>query len=145
MEFVLVLPLLVFFIAVLYQALMFELDVYNKMGELRYKVFHRAHEEQNEIVGSELIDEQIEGEPLSEIIGFEIPGQELEADFTYGPKHFYMRRGTKSALPDWVATALDIAIAAGLVADIYEGSSGHMGDAFESLDTVTSTFNSICD
>lgn len=137
MEFVIALFWIVALAAVLFQALHFELDVFNKMNELRYKVFHEARQNQDTTSGR-MIDDSIEGKNLGDLTGYSLPAQDADSSLHYGPKKFYVFCGSKKFFPggDGGETALDVAITAGLIADHYEDTSGFAGTAFDFLSTA---------
>lgn len=145
MEFVLALFWIVALAAVLFQALHFELDVFNKMGELRYKVFHTARQDQDTTSGR-MISDSIQGKNLGDLVGYTIPAQEIDDSLHYGPKEFSVFCGSKKWFPggDAAETALDVAITAGLIADHYEDTSGFAGTAFDFLSTAFGAVGDLC-
>jgi hypothetical protein len=145
MEFVLALFWIVALAAVLFQALHFELDVFNKMGELRYKVFHTARQDQDTTSGR-MINDSIQGKNLGDLVGYTIPAQEIDDSLHYGPKEFSVFCGSKKWFPggDGAETALDVVIGLGLAADHMEDYSGFAGTAFDALSTALGAVGSFC-
>jgi hypothetical protein len=145
MEFVVSLIWIVFLAAVLFQALHFELDVFNKMGELRYKVFHTAREDQDTTAGR-MINDSIQGKDLGDLVGFTIPAQDIDSSLHYGPKTFSVFCGSKKWFPggDAAETALDVAIGLGLAADHMEDYSGFANTAFDALSSALGAVGSFC-
>ncbi len=123
----------------LYQALHFELDVFNKMGQLRYKVFKEARRDQD-TTQMRWVEQQIEGKQLSDLTTYDVPFQDFDSTLHYGPKFYSMRAGTKYWFPggDSAETALDVAIVAGLIADHWEPTSGVFGQVFDALSSALS-------
>lgn len=145
MEFVVSLIWIVFLAAVLFQALHFELDVFNKMGELRYKVFQTARQNQDTTSGR-MISDTIQGKDLGDLVGFTIPAQNIDSSLHYGPKTFSVFCGSKKWFPggDAAETALDVAIGLGLAADHMEDYSGFANTAFDALSSALGAVGSFC-
>ena len=80
--------------AALYQALHFELDVFNRLNSLRYRAMRVAHSdafsvrrEYRSVVASDF-------RPLSETTPIPVPFQTADLSLRYGPKRFYVRQGS---------------------------------------------------
>lgn len=134
MEFVIALVWIIALSALIFQALHFELDVFNKMGELRYRVFRTVRQNQDSTKGR-MISESIEGKQLSEIVPFAVPGQYVDATLRYGPKNFYIHCGTRKWFPggDGVETGLKGTIIAGLLTDHAKIVPEWMGTALDGV------------
>jgi hypothetical protein len=131
-EFVLCLFLLLAFVAVMFQALHFELDVFNQSALLRYRALQRARESQDTTEATLVTDIAVQGKNLSDLTFFSVPLQEADLNQHYGPKHLVIRHGTKYWDPisplheTWTFSAM-------LAADHYEDSSGFVVKPFEVL------------
>jgi hypothetical protein len=135
MEFVLILLMMCAFAAVLFQGLLFERDVFNKSLQARYKILHDAREDQDETEMTD-IDTTFQGKNLEDILGFEVPIQEVDGSLHYGPKTLHMKHGTKYWDPLGAIGHSEIAFFALLTVDHYEPTSGHVGDAFDFLHDI---------
>ncbi|MHB0968175.1 MAG: hypothetical protein ACYC7A_06870 [Thermoanaerobaculia bacterium] len=137
MEFVVALVWIIALTALIYQALHFELDVFNKLGELRYRVFRMARQNQDSTKGR-MISEAVEGKQLGEIVPYTVPGQYVDSTLRYGPKNFYIHCGTRKWFPggDGVETTLKGAIIAGLVTDHAKVVPEWMGTALGEVHSV---------
>lgn len=126
-EWVLTLPIVVVLIAVLYQALMFERDVFNKMNVARYEAFKQAHEGQNEegMKEYEILEIKTQGSKIGELTSFTIPAQTVDPEKRYGPKTYYFPCGTKRFFPggDTGETVLDVLETVAVVIDHFEWSA----------------------
>lgn len=130
-EFVLSLIFLIGMCAVLFQALHFELDVFNRSAIARYELFKEAREDAAE-TDPEEISEEIRGKDIGELVPYRIMGQNLDESLHYGPKQFRMKKGTNrwdpiSGLHEFWQLAIPLAL------DHYEDSAGHIGDAFGAI------------
>lgn len=130
-EFVFALVILLAFVAVLFQALHFELDAFNKSALLRYKALRRARVSQYTTEPYKVMDVLVEGKPLSDLTFYTVPFQERDLSETYGPKKLVIRHGTIY----WDPTPIhaEWAFAAATVFDHREESSGYIGRAFGAL------------
>lgn len=130
-ELVFCLLFLAAFVAVLFQALHFELDVFNKTELLRYKALHRARQDQDTTDPETITDETVQGKNLSDLTTYTVPLQEIDTSQHWGPKRLVIRHGTKYWDPtqfheDWEFLAL-------LTPDHYETTSGAIGKIFDVL------------
>lgn len=139
-EFVLAMIFVIATAAVLFQALHFELDVFNRSMVARYELFREAHDNPDERE-PETISKEIRGEDIGDLVPYTVPGQEIDESLHYGPRQFKMRRGSKYYDPvDWVHSA---ALFGGLLiaADHMEDYAGHFGDAFGMLSPIIEGLN----
>ena len=97
-EFALVLFILVAAIAGFYQALHFELDVFNRINLLRYNVMRKAHNDQPGTTKA-FPSESMTFRTVDQLLPFEVPLQIVDPTLAYGPKRFVYRQGTKYADP----------------------------------------------
>jgi hypothetical protein len=134
-EFVLCLFLLLAFVAATFQALHFELDVFNKSALLRYRALQRARDSQETTERGLVTDVTVQGKNLGELTFFNVPLQETDLSQHYGPKRLVIRRGTKYWDPvPWAHSTLFFS---GVLAiDHYEDWSGHVAQPFEFLDKL---------
>lgn len=139
-EFVLAFMFIIALTAVLFQALHFELDVFNRSMLARYELLKEARHDQEETDGHN-ISKTIEGETLADLIGFEVPFQDTDTSQRYGPKQIYTRHGTKYLDPLGDVLHEDWQFAALLLPDHYEPTSGYIGQAFEVLSQITGALN----
>lgn len=134
-EFVFALVILLAFVAVLFQALHFELDVFNKVGLLRYRALKTARQSQDKVEPYYISDITIEGKELGDLTFYTVPFQEDDLTQHYGPKRLVVRRGTQHWDPvpflheEWH-------FAAPLALDHYEPTSGKFGDGFGLLNKI---------
>jgi hypothetical protein len=134
-EFVLCLFLLLAFVAVMFQALHFELDVFNQSALLRYRALQRARESQDTTEATLVTDVAVQGKNLGELTFFSVPLQEADMSQHYGPKHLVIRHGTKYWDPipllhsKWAFAPL-------LAVDHIQEWSGHVSQPFEFLDKL---------
>jgi hypothetical protein len=134
-EFVLCLFLLLAFVAVMFQALHFELDVFNQSALLRYRALQRARESQDTTDAALLTDVAVQGKNLGDLTFFSVPLQEADRNQHYGPKHLVIRHGTKYWDPipflheTWTFSLM-------LAADHYQDTSGVVVKPFEVLDKL---------
>lgn len=133
-EFVLCLLILIAFVAVVFQALHFELDVFNKTELLRYRVLHRAKQSQDTTDPEMITDETIQGKNLGDLTFYPVPLQEIDLSQHWGPKRLVIRHGTQY----WDPTPIhgEGAFFLALLPDHYEPTSGFVGQAFEFLADV---------
>jgi hypothetical protein len=94
-EFVFILLIILGLAAVLYQAMHFELDVFNKMGMLRYKVMKEAHEDQDETEMETIDNITVQGKNLDDLTPYSPPLQDVDGTMHYGPKKLVIKHGTK--------------------------------------------------
>jgi hypothetical protein len=106
-EFALTLIFVIVMLSALYQALHFELDAFNRISLLRYRVMGEAHANQPDEPKS-FPTELMEFRPLYELSPVLLMTQTIDdPTLQYGPKKFRFRKGTHyteplpiSALPD---------------------------------------------
>lgn len=128
--------------AVLFQALMFELDVFNKSYLGRYELIRQARIDAPE-TEPDWQEYEISGEQLQELIPYPMYGESDIGDLQYGPKTLKMRKGTKYwdplAVPheDWQFAA------AILLLDHIEDSPVRFSDGFELLRPVIDSIQSV--
>jgi hypothetical protein len=134
-EFVLCLFLLLAFVAVMFQALHFELDVFNQSALLRYRALQRARESQDTTEATLVTDVAVQGKNLGDLTFFSVPLQEADLNQHYGPKHLVIRHGTKywDPLPELHST---FSFSIPLAADHVQETSGHVSQPFEFLDKL---------
>jgi hypothetical protein len=131
-EFVLAFLFVLAVVSVLFQALHFELDVFNKSLLARYELLKEARQNQDDTDGH-LISKEVEGKRLGDLLGFNVPFQDTDLDAKYGPKQLWTRHGTKYWDPAG-SVGHSQAVFFGLLAvDHYEDSAGYVGDLFGML------------
>jgi len=137
-EFVFGMLVLLAIVSVLYQALHFELDVFNRLNEVRYNAFRTAHRNQD-TTDDEYFGQTVQFTQLSElrwsvpqtILGFsvgtkrvkiKVPFQTgVDSNLKYPNKTFRMRKGTKCFEPYLMRSPFyEIEMAAALLAHHYE-------------------------
>jgi hypothetical protein len=140
LEFVLVFMFIIAVTALLFQALQFELDVFNKSFLARYKLLHEAHKDQDKTEGHE-ISQVIQGKNLSDITPYKVPFQDADLTMHYGPRTLYGRGGTKY----WDPLPLHDTAAfwAILNADHLEDTSGHISQVVGYVSSVTDLVKSV--
>lgn len=97
-EFVLALIFIIVSLSALYQALHFELDAFNKISLLRFRVMDEAHENQHNQEKS-FPSEPMDFRPLYQLTPVLLMTQDVDPTLQYGPKSFRYRKGTKFAEP----------------------------------------------
>ncbi len=144
-EFVFALVFLIAMAAVLFQALQFELDVFNKTWTTRYDLFEAAREDEPDN-RPRMISEPIEGKRLGDLTPFSVPFQATDLEARYGPKQVYVQCGTKYFFPggDTAETIYDLALVGLLVADHLEQSSGNVEQVFSAVSGLTGALASAC-
>jgi len=125
-EFVLALIVVIGLAGVLFQALHFELDVYNRSNLARYIALRAVHDDPSD-KEPESVETPIRGEDIGTLVPYVIPGQDIDSTIHYGPRNFVVRRGTKGFDP--IGPIVVGALAIALAADHYEDTSGNMGTA----------------
>lgn len=146
MEFIFAMLILMGIIAVLFQVLHFELDVFNKTMMTRYKLLETARENED-TTRPRMISEEIEGKQLGDLIPWEVPFQSSSVShLKYGPKSVYWQCGTKYFFPggDVAEVAYKVAVAGLLTADHYEDTAGHVETVFSGLGSATGTLAGFC-
>lgn len=138
-EFVLAMIFVIATAAVLFQALHFELDVFNRSMVARYELFREAHDSPDERE-PETISEEIRGEDIGDLVPYTVPGQEIDESLHYGPRQFKMRRGSKYYDPVDFAHEWYV-FSAALLIDHYEESAGYYGEAFGFLSPIIDGLN----
>ena len=94
-EFVFALLFLLFFVAAIMQALMFELDVFNKISAVRLTAFQQAHKNQD-TTKKNYFTKTAEFASVGDLSSdMKIGKWELTDGLQYGDKNYYMREGTK--------------------------------------------------
>ena len=141
-EFVFAMLWIIALASVLFQALHFELDVFNKMNTLRFKVFKDARENQP-TTSYRTINQSIQGKPLSDLTGYRVPFQTVDQSLKYGPKRFYVNCGTKSVAGPFT-TAFKALAVAGLIADHFEDQSGLFNSGISGLNSAVGAIAGIC-
>ena len=91
-EFVFAMVFLLMFVVAIMQALMFELDVFNKIGQGRLEAFDIAHRNQN-TTKKGYFHQTIKFKKLGGKTN--IGAWRLEKNLQYPDKRYYMRKGTK--------------------------------------------------
>jgi hypothetical protein len=129
-EFVLCMLVVIGLASVLFQALHFELDVYNRSNLARYIAIQKVHDDPSDRE-PESVETEIQGENIGTLVPYNIPGQDIDSTLHYGPRNFVVRRGTKAFDP--IGPVITVALAAALAADHYEDSSGNMGSAASAI------------
>lgn len=125
-EFVLAMIVVIGLASVLFQALHFELDVYNRSNVARYIAMRAVHDNPSD-KDPENVQTPIRGQDIGTLVPYSIPGQDLDSTLHYGPRNFTVRRGTKAFDP--IGPIVIGALAVALAADHYEDTSGNMGTA----------------
>jgi hypothetical protein len=105
-EFALVILFVVIMLSALYQALHFELDVFNRISLLRFRIMQDAHDKQYDRVKS-FPTESMDFRNISDLTPVLLMTQSSDSTLQYGPKSLRYRVGTKytepfpiSALPE---------------------------------------------
>lgn len=144
-EFIFALLILMGMIAVLFQALHFELDVFNKTMLVRYKLLEEARKDEDE-TRPRMITEELEGKELGDLIPWEVPFQTAASDLKYGPKTVSWQCGTKYFFPggDAALTGMKTGIGLLMVADHAQDLAGHGDELFEALGSATDAIASAC-
>lgn len=93
-EFAFALIGLIALIAGLYQALHFELDVFNRLNLLRYRAVRLAHRDQLTVT-RRYVPVVATFQPVAEVTPIRVPFQTADLSIRYGPKTFYVRQGAK--------------------------------------------------
>jgi hypothetical protein len=94
-EFVFALLFIIIITAALFQALSFELDVFNQSMVARFELFREAHQSQD-TTPCRSINKQFQGRKVSEFAPWRVPYQDSSIrNLKYGPKRYYGERGTK--------------------------------------------------
>jgi hypothetical protein len=97
-EFVLAVIFIIVSLSALYQALHFELDAFNKISLLRFRVMDEAHENQHNQDKS-FPSESMDFRPVHQLTPVLLMTQDIDPMLQYGPKSFRYRKGTKYAEP----------------------------------------------
>ncbi len=137
-EFIFALLFLIAFSMVLFQALHFELDVFNKMGILRAKSMERMHYNNQQFNNRFDDDSQtVSFKPLRDLTGYRVIFQTADQNMKYPDKRLSYKRGTAPALPGGLSTAL-IATAIGCIGffDHAEDSAGNCTVPFEAINSA---------
>ena len=139
-EFVFALIFLVAISSVLYQVLHFELDVFNKMGILRFKSFQRMHFNNQQFNNGFNDDNQmVSFKPLSQLTDYRVIFQTVNQNSRYADKRLFYKRGTAPALPGGLSTGV-IALAITCIAtlDHVESTAGNCVTPFEAINSALS-------
>jgi hypothetical protein len=137
-EFVFALLFLIALSMVLFQALHFELDVFNKMGILRGKSMERMHyNNQQHDHGFDDDSQTVSFKPLSDLTGYRVIFQTADQNMKYPDKRLSYKRGTAPALPGGLSTGI-IGVAIGCIAtlDHVESTSGNCTVPFEVINSA---------
>jgi hypothetical protein len=142
-EFVFSLMIIIALSSLLYQAMNFELDVYNKSAAARYDLFRKAHQGDESQTDGEDISSPITGKNLSDVTSYRVllqPSTGGLASLHYGPRTYYGYHGTKywDVLPG-ISGILDVL----LLADHYEDTAGKAADVVGEFDSILNALNSI--
>jgi hypothetical protein len=142
-EFIFAIVMLVTIAAVLFQALHFELDVFNKTMVARYELLRKARV--NEISKERgPISQQIVGKWIDDVVPYRVPFQPDNLNIRYGPKYIHTECGTKYTFP-LPEGLYDGGLIALLVLDLYESTAGNIGTVFGPIESVTSALGALCD
>ncbi|HUF18075.1 MAG TPA: hypothetical protein VMS12_08545 [Thermoanaerobaculia bacterium] len=137
-EFIFALLFLIALASVMYQALHFELDVFNKMGILRFKSFQRMHMNNQQFNSGFADDNQmVSFKPLSQLTNYRVIFQTVNTNQKYPDKTLYYKRGTQPALPGGLTTG--VLVAAGIcigTLDHVESTAGNCVKPFEAINAV---------
>jgi hypothetical protein len=133
-EFALMLLFVIVMLSALYQALHFELDAFNRISLLRYKVMQEAHDNQPSEAKTFVI-ETMEFQPIYKLTPVLLITQMGDdPSRQYGPKRLHFRKGTKyteplpiSLLPENGAV-LGLLIVAGVGTNEYKEDSRRFRD-----------------
>lgn len=137
-EFIFALLFLIALSMVLFQALHFELDVFNKMGILRGKSMERMRFNNQQFDNGFNDDSQtVSFKPLRDLTGYRVIFQTEDQDQKYPDKRLSYKRGTAPALPGGLSTGI-IAIAITCIAtfDHVESTSGNCTVPFEAINNA---------
>jgi hypothetical protein len=102
-EFALALLFFIVMVSLLYQGLHFELDAFNRISLLRYRVMADAHDNQPDEEKS-YPAEEIEFRPVYELTPVLLMTQDVDPTLQYGPKTFRYRKGARYTEPQPIAT-----------------------------------------
>jgi hypothetical protein len=133
-EFVFALIFIIAITAVLFQALNFELDVFNQSMAARYEFMDKAHDDQdNKPCQAFSID--FSGRKLGDVAPFEAPYQAVDENLRYGPKKYHGERGTKyidtfSIAHEWYVWTV------AFLPDHYEDTAGYVDDLAQTAFTA---------
>ncbi|HVT03474.1 MAG TPA: hypothetical protein VHL58_08905 [Thermoanaerobaculia bacterium] len=132
-EFVLAFTFIAGLACVLFQALHFELDVFNKSLEARRDLFRQARQNEADTKLSQ-ISNTIQGKDLSDVTSFRVlwqPTGEI-GSLHFGPRQYRMLRGTKYSDP--LESLHSAFVFAGiLIVDHEEDAAGNIGSFFSAL------------
>jgi len=137
-EFVFVLLFLLVITSALFQALHFELDVFNQSMLARWEFFREAHKDQD-TTPCRSFDVAFQGKRLGDLVSFDVPYQTVDQNIRYGPKKYKGERGSKYF--DRLEIGGVGAHGSGswfliLVPDHYEGTANKIDDLFQGLITA---------
>lgn len=137
-EFVFALVFVIALASVLYQALHFELDVFNKMGILRFQAFQRMHYNNQQYDHSFEDDSQmVSFKPLRDLTSYRVILQTVDQNMKYPDKRLSYKRGTQAAIPGGLTTG--VLAAAGFcigTADHIEDSAGNCVTPFKAINSA---------
>jgi hypothetical protein len=139
-EFSLIMLVVIGLAAVLFQALQFERDVFNRSLLARYLAFKDAHDDPDQI-DPEDVQKEIRGKNIGDLVPYTPPGQDIDQTMHYGPKQFKIRRGTKAWDPGW--TVFEVTVGLLLAADHIEDTSGGLGAVTSVLKGITDSVDSL--
>lgn len=140
LEFVLAFMFLIAITALLFQALHFELDVFNKSLLARYKLMEAAHKNQDTTEGH-VISQSIQGKNLGDVVPYKVPYQDADMNIHYGPRTVYIRQGTKYWDP--LPIHSEAAFGALLLTDHMEDVEVNIGDKVGMLTSVTDLIKNV--
>lgn len=140
-EFVFVLLIILGLAAVLFQAMHFELDVFNKMGMLRYRVMKEARRDQHETNMTTISNITVQGKNLDDLTEYAPPLQDVDGSMHYGPKKLVIKRGTKYWDPIpfhsfWAWSGLLLLTHQENAADAISTALDALGDMLDSIPSV---------
>jgi hypothetical protein len=93
-EFVFALLFIIIITAALFQALAFELDVFNQSMLARYELLRIARQNQD-TTPCRSFNQPFQGKKIKEFAPWGVPYQTVNRNLYYGPKRLYGERGTK--------------------------------------------------
>ncbi|HYH09653.1 MAG TPA: hypothetical protein VEK11_21570 [Thermoanaerobaculia bacterium] len=140
-EFALALLFLIVMLSVFYQALHFELDAFNRISLLRFKVMQQAHANQPG-QAKRYATEVMDFRPVGELTPVLLMFQPIDPTLQYGPKTFHYRKGTKFTEPQPIALlpenefGLGLMIVAGVGTSEYRENAPRFRDRFRQTSPV---------
>lgn len=137
-EFVFALLFVIALASVLFQALHFELDVFNKMGILRFKAMQRMHYDNRQYDNSFGDDNQtVTFKRLSELTSYRVIFQTADQNMRYPEKRLSYKRGTQVALPQAFTTGVLVGVVACITGlDRFEDTAGNCVVPFRAINSA---------